>query len=87
MEMPGRCACGRGLQLVQPTLGRSADYLRLPDGTILAPYTLTCAVEAVEGMRQYQFVQTELSRIHLKIVPNPDFDMDSRAAPLVSERM
>ena len=79
-ELPGRCACGRGLPLVRPTLGRSADYLRLPDGTTLPPYSLTCAIEAVEGMRQYQFVQTEPARIELRIVPNADFDMGSRAA-------
>ena len=31
-------------------------------------------------MRQYQFVQTEPARIELRIVPNADFDMGSRAA-------
>ncbi len=78
--LPGRCACGRGLPLVRPTLGRSVDYLRLPDGTTLAPYSLTCAVEAIEGMRQYQFVQSELHRIELKIVPSDAFDDEASTA-------
>lgn len=74
------CSCGRGLPLIRPTLGRSVDYLALPDGNRLAPYSLTCAVEAIEGMRQYQFVQTELDRIELRVVPNDDFGDASRDA-------
>jgi phenylacetate-CoA ligase len=77
--LSGRCSCGRGLPLIRPTLGRSADYLQLPNGTTLAPYSLTCAVEAIEGMRQYQFVQIEPARIELRIVPRPDFGDGSRA--------
>lgn len=75
-----RCACGRGLPLIRPTLGRSVDYLALPDGTTLAPYSLTCAVEAVEGMRQYQFVQTRADRLELRVVPDGAFGEASRAA-------
>lgn len=80
MLLPGRCPCGRGLPLVRPTLGRSVDYLRLPDGNTVAPYSLTCAVEAIEGMRQYQFVQTEPDRVELKIVPGDGFDEDAGSA-------
>jgi phenylacetate-CoA ligase len=75
-----RCACGRGLPLIRPTLGRSVDYLALPDGTTLAPYSLTCAVEAIEGMRQYQFVQTRPDRLELRVVPTAAFGADSDAA-------
>ena len=74
MLLQDKCPCGRGLPLIRPTQGRSVDYLRLPDGSMLAPYTLTCAIEAIEGMRQYQFVQTAPDRIELKIVPRGDFD-------------
>jgi phenylacetate-CoA ligase len=80
MLLSGCCPCGRGLPLIRPTLGRSVDYLVLPNGATLAPYSLTCAVEAVEGMRQYQFVQTEPATIELRIVPNEDFNDGSRAA-------
>jgi phenylacetate-CoA ligase len=74
------CPCGRGLPLIRPTLGRSVDYLALPDGRVVAPYSLTCAIEAVEGMRQYQLVQTEPDLIELRIVPDRGFDDASRAA-------
>lgn len=75
-----RCSCGRGLPLIRPTLGRSVDYLALPDGRVLAPYSLTCAVEAVEGMRQYQFVQPRRDLLELRVVPTDAFGEASRAA-------
>jgi phenylacetate-CoA ligase len=72
------CPCGRGLPLVRPTLGRSVDYLILEDGTLVPPYSLTCAIEHLPGMRQYQIVQTAPCRIEVRVVPLPDFDDSSR---------
>lgn len=72
------CGCGRGLPLVRPTLGRSVDYLELEDGTIVPPYNLTCAIEDVAGMRQYQIVQRTLDRLEVRVVPRREFDDASR---------
>ncbi len=77
-----RCACGRGLPLILPTLGRSVDHVALANGTLVPPYTLTCAVEAIEGMQQYQFVQTQADVVELRVVPNEDFGDASRQALL-----
>jgi phenylacetate-CoA ligase len=74
------CPCGRGLPLIRPTLGRSVDYLRLPSGARVTPYSLTCAVEAIEGMRQYQFVQIERDLLELRLVPDGAFGPLSEAA-------
>lgn len=81
-----RCACGRGLPLIRPTLGRSVDYLTLSNGTLVAPYSLTCAVEAIEGMQQYQFVQTQTDVVELRVVPNDDFGEASRQALMAALR-
>ena len=78
--LPGRCSCGRGLPMIRPTLGRIVDYLRLPDGRTLAPYSLTCAVEAIDGMRQYQFVQIAADVIELRIVAGAGFGDHARRA-------
>ncbi len=77
--VPGRCSCGRGLPLVFPALGRSVDYLVLPDGRTVSPYTLTCAVEEVPGIKQYQIVQTGPDRVVVRIVPGEAFDDGARA--------
>lgn len=81
-----QCPCGRGLPLIRPTLGRSVDYLTLSNGTLVAPYSLTCAIEAIEGMRRYQFVQTETNVVELRIVPNDDFGEASRQALVAALR-
>jgi len=84
--LEGRCGCGRGLPLISPTLGRSVDHLALANGTLVAPYSLTCAVEAIEGMQQYQFVQTQADIVELRVVPNDDFGDASRQALLAALR-
>jgi phenylacetate-CoA ligase len=73
LALEGRCPCGRGLPLILPTLGRSVDHIALANGTLVPPYSLTCAVEAIEGMQQYQFVQTQENVVELRVVPNDDF--------------
>ncbi|MDA8164862.1 MAG: hypothetical protein M0017_07520 [Desulfobacteraceae bacterium] len=72
--LPGSCRCGRGLPLMAPSSGRQVDYFTLPDGSRLAPYAMTCAIEAIEGMRQYQIRQQARDRVEVRIVPTPQFD-------------
>lgn len=69
----GGCLCGRGLPLMRPASGRSVDYFRLPDGTTITPYDMTCAIEHVPGLRRFQIVQRALDRIEVRILPGPDF--------------
>ena len=52
-----------------PTLGRQVDYFVLPDRSMVSPYKLTCAIENIEGMKQYQIVQKKIELVILKIVP------------------
>jgi phenylacetate-CoA ligase len=86
VALEDRCVCGRGLPLMLPTLGRSVDHVALSSGILVAPYSLTCAVEAIEGMRQYQFVQTHADVVELRVVPNDDYGDASRQALLAALR-
>jgi phenylacetate-CoA ligase len=63
---------------MEPSRGRTVDYFRLPGGALVAPYTLTCAIESVRGMRQYQIVQEALDRVRVMVVPGPEFDEDAQ---------
>ena len=72
------CSCGRGLPLARPTLGRSVDYIRLEDGTVVPPYNLTMAIRSIPGMRQFQIVQRTISRLEVLVVPRPEFSDASR---------
>jgi len=86
LALEARCPCGRGLPLILPTLGRSVDHVALADGTQVPPYSLTCAIEAIEGMQQYQLAQTEADVVELRVVPNGDFGDASREALLAALR-
>jgi phenylacetate-CoA ligase len=76
---PDRCPCGRGLPSMEPSRGRTVDFFRLAGGARVAPYTLTCAIESVQGMRQYQIVQEAPDRVAVKVVPGPEFDDAARS--------
>ena len=61
-----------------PVLGRAVDYLRLANGSKVSPYSLTCAVETVPGMRQYQSAQESLSAVTVRVVADGEFGNASR---------
>ena len=80
-----RCPCGRGLPLMRPTWGGSADYLALVDGTVITPYDMTCAIEHLPGMQRYQIVQRSIDRVEVLVLPGvgitPDLPGAIRTAP------
>jgi phenylacetate-CoA ligase len=62
----GGCACGLPFSLMGVVSGRAADHVTLPDGRRLSPYALTCALEAVAGMRRYQVVELGPGRFRVR---------------------
>ena len=79
------CSCGRGLPLMTPTRGRLVDYLTLPDGSRRSPYAVTCAVESIGGMRQYQVRQGQHDRVTVRVVPDAAYGMNT--ARRIAERL
>lgn len=69
-----KCPCGRGLPLMGPLLGRIVDYFVLPDNRIVSPYAMTCAIENLEGMRQYQIKQKRKNYVTVNVVPSESFN-------------
>jgi phenylacetate-coenzyme A ligase PaaK-like adenylate-forming protein len=57
--------------------GREADVLQLSGGIRISPYTLTCAVERVSGMRQYQVSQVEQSKLVVRAVLEDSADTET----------
>jgi len=50
--------------------GRTADYLRLPDGRWLHPYLITDTVMPIaDWIRQHQLIQERQDRIVLQVIP------------------
>jgi phenylacetate-CoA ligase len=67
-----KCSCGRTFSLMKPYAGRSSEYITLPDGGILSPYLFTTSIEKINGLLQYQIVQTTKDKISVSVVTNSE---------------
>ena len=57
------CECGRRFRRISQIGGRSVDCLKLPDGRLVSPYSVTLALESIEGLGRYHVVQSEPSEV------------------------
>jgi len=73
-----RCACGRGLPLIDRVVGREADYVLTPGGMLISGISLTdhFATE-IRGAAQVQIVQEKLTFLRLRMVAGAGFGPDS----------
>ena len=69
--VPGTCTCGSGFPLMDLRIARLSDNFPLPDGRVVHGEFFTHLLYGAEGVDRFQFRQTELDRIVLKIVPSP----------------
>ena len=63
----GPCTCGRALPRIERLAGRSADCLRTPEGSIVSPYQVTCALEQIPGLERFRVVQQSLLEIEVQV--------------------
>jgi phenylacetate-CoA ligase len=75
------CSCGRGLPLMERVIGRSADFLKRPDGTLVAGVSLVeRTLTAIRGIEQLQLVQDDLHRVVANVVKDSSFTATSENA-------
>ena len=55
----GRCACGRGLPLLDVVQGRDTDFLYLPDGTVKHALSIIYPLRGLDGLAWFRVVQDE----------------------------
>ncbi|WP_266182497.1 phenylacetate--CoA ligase family protein [Dyella humicola] len=72
-----RCACGRGLPLLDRVDGRVLDAIRTADGRYLPGEFFPHMLKDVPGIARFQLVQRQLERLDLSIVRDADFNDDS----------
>jgi phenylacetate-CoA ligase len=72
------CPCGRGLPLMDRVVGRRADFLKRPDGSLVAGVSLVeRTLTAIPGIEQMQLVQDDLLRVNVNVVRADDYDVAS----------
>ena len=74
-----RCACGRGLPLLERVEGREADYVLTPSGKLISGISLTENFALhIQGAAQVQIVQEEVRHLRLRMVAGGEFGPESR---------
>jgi len=70
----GGCACGRGYEVIDQIVGRSATTFRMPDGRVVFGLNAVLHVSpAVPRLRQAQFIQETLTSYRMKYVTDTPF--------------
>ena len=72
MLMSDACCCGRTFTMMSPSAGRASDFIITPRGHKISPYRLTTAIEKVNGLLQYQFIQIDHRSIVAKVIMADD---------------
>ncbi len=65
---PGRCACGRGLPLMDVVQGRATDLLHLPDGTVKHALSVIYPLRAMPGIKRFRVTQHEDFAVTVDVV-------------------
>jgi phenylacetate-CoA ligase len=67
------CSCGRGLPVLREVLGRSSDFIRTANGTVMHALAMIYEVRDVPGVVQFKFIQSADLAIELQIVTDARF--------------
>lgn len=74
----GDCVCGRHSPVIDRLVGRTADFLRRRDGSLVAGVSLVeKTLTAIRGISQLQIVQNSLIHFELNVVPDSQFAQSS----------
>ncbi len=65
---PGRCACGRGLPIMDVVQGRATDFLYLPNGTVKHALSIIYPLREMSGLRHFRVTQHEDYSINVDVV-------------------
>ncbi|WP_139800604.1 phenylacetate--CoA ligase family protein [Geothermobacter hydrogeniphilus] len=73
-----KCSCGRGLPIIKAVCGRAYDMLTIENGKKIHPEAVIYVFEGIQKdknvFNQFQVIQTDLSKITIKIVPADEWD-------------
>jgi len=64
------CACGRGLPLLAEIEGRTTDFIRAADGTVIHGLALIYVLRELPQVKEFKIIQESVSRITVRLVTN-----------------
>ena len=69
-----RCACGRGLPMLQEIQGRTTDFVVAEDGTVMHGLALVYVIRDLAGVESFKIVQESLTHTEVFLVTTSKFD-------------
>jgi phenylacetate-CoA ligase len=63
-----KCACGRGLPMVEAIEGRRDDFIKLPSGKEISPRALVPLIERYKDILEFRIVQKARDVLHVHVV-------------------
>lgn len=69
-----RCACGRGLPLLEEIQGRTTDFVVAADGTVMHGLALIYILRDLPGLDSFKVVQHSREKVTVQLVPGPGYD-------------
>jgi len=69
-----KCSCGREMPLIKNIDGRLVDFIELPDGEQISPYTVMSLFQNIPGIGRYQIIQETKNKIVSRIEKSKEFD-------------
>lgn len=76
----GRCACGRGLAMMDVVQGRTTDFLYLPDGTVRHALSIIYPLREMAGVRQFRVTQQADYSVVVDVVADDGAERITREA-------
>ncbi len=67
----GRCACGRGLELMDVVDGRATDFIHLPDGTVKHALAVIYPLRGMTAVKRFRIHQRSDYSVRVSVVPEP----------------
>ncbi len=68
-----RCACGRGLPVLQDVQGRTTDFVVAADGTVMHGLALIYMLRDLPGVERFKIEQLSLDCTQVRVVAGPLF--------------
>jgi len=67
------CPCGRGLPLLKKIQGRSTDFVKAADGTLMHGLALIYVIRDIPGVENFRIIQESVHETHVQLVTNASF--------------
>jgi len=69
-----RCACGRGMPMLQEIQGRATDFVVAADGTVMHGLALIYILRDLPGVQQFKIIQETLLQTRIQLVTDSSFN-------------